>query len=351
MTITRGAQPHRFELSADTLAQTTLSSGGQTRRWALAALAAAALLLPTGPAPAQDKYPDRAVKIIVPFAAGGSTDVMARKIADLLSKKWGVAVVVESRPGGGTAIGGTALANAAPDGYTILMGPDTTFAINQLLSSRPQYDPFKDFAPITQILAFPMSIVVDAKLPVTTLKDLVALAKTKPLNYGSFGVASAPHLTIEMFKQAAKVDIVHVPYKGVGPVFLALQSGEIQISAFSPAAAAPYIKAGTMRILAVDGVKRWPSAPDTPTFAEAGFPTVHAPGWWAIGAPAKTPVPIIKKLNHDLREIIEAPDFKEYLVSQGYQPASGTPEELTALMKDTAALWAPVIKKLEIDLK
>lgn len=316
---------------------------------ALALLAAA----PFGSAAfAQDMYPNRTVKIIVPFAAGGSTDIMARKIADLLSKKWGgTAVVVESRPGGGTVLGGLALANAAPDGYTIMIGPDTTFAINQLLSSRPQYDPFKDFAPITQLVVFPMSIVVDARLPVKTLKELVEFAKAKPLNYGSFGVASAPHLTMEMFKQAAGADIVHVPYKGVAPVFLALQSGEIQLGAFSPAAAAPYVKAGTMRILAVDGAKRWPSAPDVPTFAEAGFPAVRAPGWWAIGAPAKTPAPIIKKLNQDLREIIEAPDFKEYLVAQGYLPATGTPEELAAVMKETAALWAPVIKKLGIDLK
>ncbi|HVZ50632.1 MAG TPA: tripartite tricarboxylate transporter substrate binding protein [Pseudolabrys sp.] len=301
---------------------------------------------------ARAEYPDRPLKIIVPFAAGGSTDVMARKIADLLSKKWGgKPVFVESRPGGGTAIGGIALANAAPDGYTILIGPDTTFAINQLLTSRPQYDPLKDFAPITGLVAFPMAIVVDAKLPVKTLKEFVAYAKTHPTNYGSFGVASAPHLTMEMFKQAAGVDIVHVPYKGVAPVLLALQAGEIQATAISPAAAAPYVKQGIMRILAVDGKERWPSAPDVPTYAEAGFPTVRAPGWWAIGAPAKTPAPIINKLNHDLREIIDAPDFKEYLVTMGYKPASGTPEQLEALMQDTAALWAPVIKRLHIDLK
>lgn len=318
----------------------------------LAALAAFAVVSLGSGAQAQDKYPDRPVKIIVPFAAGGSTDIMARKIADLLSKKWGgTPVVVESRPGGGTAIGGMALANAAPDGYTIMIGPDTTFAINQLLSSRPQYDPFKDFAPITQLVAFPMSIVIDAKLPVKTLKEFVALAKTKSLNYGSFGVASAPHLTMEMFKQAAGVDIVHVPYKGVAPVFLALQAGEVQATAISPAAAAPYVQDGKLRILAVDGAKRWPSAPDVPTYAEAGFPTMRAPGWWAIGAPAKTPPAIIKKLNHDFRELVETREFQEYLIGQGYQPATGTPEELAAVMKDTAALWAPVIKKLGIDLK
>jgi tripartite-type tricarboxylate transporter receptor subunit TctC len=314
-----------------------------------AALAAAMVWRMPG---AHAEYPDRAVKIIVPFAAGGSTDVMARKIADLLSKKWGgTAVVVESRPGGGTAIGGMALANSAPDGYTILIGPDTTFAINQLLTSRPQYNPLKDFAPITGLVAFPMAIVVDAKLPVKTLKEFVAYAKTHPTNYGSFGVASAPHLTMEMFKQAAGVDIVHVPYKGVAPVLLALQSGEIQATAMSPAAAAPYVKQGKMRILAVDGTERWPTAPDVPTFTEAGFPSVRAPGWWAIGAPAKTPAPIINKLNHDLREIIEAPSFKEYLLKMGYKPATSTPEQLAAQMKETAALWGPVIKRLGIDLK
>ena len=196
-----------------------------------------------------------------------------------------------------------------------------------------------------------MAIVVDAKLPVKTLKEFVAYAKTHPTNYGSFGVASAPHLTMEMFKQAAGVDIVHVPYKGVAPVLLALQAGEIQATAISPAAAAPYVKQGKMRILAVDGKERWPTAPDVPTFAEAGFPSVRAPGWWAIGAPAKTPAAIINKLNHDLREVIEAPSFKDYLVTMGYKPATGTPDQLATLMKVTAALWAPVIKKLGIDLK
>lgn len=329
------------------------TGNSRPRQWVavLAVLAAVAMVSSGSGVQAQGKYPERPVKIIVPFAAGGSTDIVARKIADLLARKWGTAVIVEDRPGGGTAIGGIALANAAPDGYTILIGPDTTFAINQLLSSRPQYDPLKDFAPITELVAFPMAIVVDAKLPVKTLAELVALAKTKSLNYGSFGVATAPHLTMEMFKQAAGVDIVHIPYKGVAPVFLALQSGEIQATAISPAAAAPFVKSGTLRILAVDGINRWPTAPDVPTYAEAGFPTMRAPGWWAIAAPAKTPAPIIQALNRDLREVIEAPDFREYLVSQGYLPATGTPAELEAVMKDTAHLWAPVIKKLGIDLK
>ncbi len=309
------------------------------------------MALTAAPAPAQAAFPERTVRIIVPFSAGGSTDVMARKIADLLSKKWKQSVIVEDRPGGGTAIGGAALAHATPDGYTFMIGPDTTFAINQLLTARPQYDPFRDYAPVTGLVEFPMGIVVDARVPAKTLKELVALAKVKSLNYGSFGVASAPHLTLELFKQVAGVDIVHIPYKGVAPVILALQSGEIHVSAMSPAAAAPHIKAGTMRMLAVSGKKRWPFATDIPTFGEAGYPSLRAPGWWAVGVPAKTPEAIVKQLNTDIRSVVDAPAFQEYLASLGYKSATGTPEQLAHMMKDTAELWAPVIKKLGINLQ
>lgn len=328
--------------------------GGFAARVSKLASAALAMLALAGaplPSEAQTAYPQRAVKIIVPFAAGGSTDVMARKIADQLSTKWSQPVIVENRPGGGTSIGGVALANAAPDGYTVMIGPDTTFAINQLLTSKPQYDPFRDYAPVTGLVEFPMAIVVNSKLPAKTLKELVELAKTKSLNYGSFGVASAPHLTVELFKQVAGVDIVHVPYKGVAPVLLALHSDEIQVSAMSPAAAGPHVKAGTLRVLAVSGEKRWPFATEIPTFGESGYPTLRAPGWWAIGVPAKTSDAIVKKLNSDFRSIIDTPDFQDYLAKLGYKSASGTPEQLAKLMKETADLWAPVIKKLGIDLK
>jgi len=313
----------------------------------LGALAAASLQTH---ARADDKYPSRPVKIIVPFAPGGTTDAVSRKLGEILAKKWGQPVVVEARPGAGTIVGVMAAINAPADGYTLLLVADASVSINPLLYSDLPYNPTLDLTPVVLLNSFPMTIAVSTKLPIRDLKSLSEY-RARSLNYGSFGPGTNPQLVMESFKALSGLDAVHIPYKGVGPLMLALASGEIDLSSLSSGAALQVMQNGTARILAIEGDKRMPQLPDVPTFAEAGFPRMRAPAWWAIVVRKSTPEAIVKKLNADINEAIKDPSFQEFMAKSAFIPGGGTPAELATLITDTQKLWAPIIEKLELRRK
>jgi tripartite-type tricarboxylate transporter receptor subunit TctC len=287
-----------------------------------------------------DEYPSRLVKILVPFAAGGTLDISARKLAEKLSVKWGKPVIIENRPGAGTLIATRALVQSPADGYTILM-TDFALATNDLLHANLGYDSEKDIAPITTVVTYPLGIAISSTLGATTLKDFVELSKTKQLNYGSFGPGTAPQLVMELFKKQTGVRIEHIPYNGVAPVMVALASGDLQATVMGAGAALSSIQGGKLRLLALDG--KASLTPDVPTFKEAGFPDMRAPGWWAIAAPGGTPAPIIARLSQDISAALRDPDLKDFLIKAGYEPVGDSPQSLADRIKDTRQLWAPIV--------
>ena len=318
----------------------------------LAAVAAAVFVLCSLQALAQS-YPARPVKIVVTFAAGGSADIFARSMAPFLSAELGQPVIVENKPGAGNIIAAEYVARSPADGYTLLLAPDPVLATNPLLYSKLPYDAVKDFAPVTMLVRFGLGIVISSAVPANSLQELVAYAKANPgkLNYGSFGPGTAPHLVMELFNSVAGVNIVQVPYKGVAPVLTDLIAGVVQASSMSPGPATPGVKSGRLRMLAVDGSKRSTLMPDVPTYAESGFPAMRAPAWWGIVAPAATPRAVIDRLQRDIARVLKNPAFYEAnAVRQGYEPVGGTPEEFAAAIRDTTALWAPIIKGANIRL-
>ena len=321
------------------------------RRISIALLVLGALVAPLH-ASAQ-AFPSKPVKLVVPFAAGGTNDVFTRAMAPFLTAEWGQPAIVENRPGAGNIIAAESVARSAPDGYSLFIASDPALATNPLLYSKLPYDAIKDFAPVTLLVRFGLGIVVNTSVPATTLAEFVALAKAKPggYNYGSFGPGTAPHLVMELFKSVAGVDIVHVPYKGVAPVLTDLAAGVIQSSAMSAGAAMPQVKGGRLRMLALEGNKRSPLMPEVPTFAEAGFPRMQAPAWWGVVAPAATPRPVIDRLNRDFVKVLNNPAFAEpNAIRHGYEPVGNTPEEFAAAIRDTTALWAPVIRAANVKL-
>lgn len=296
-------------------------------------------------AQAQDAFPNRAVRMIVPYPSGGTADAMARALGHELSQAWGQPFVVENRPGGGTVVGAQAVARAAPDGYTLLFATDSTFTINPHLFKSLPYDPVKDFAPITLLGFQEFALVVNPSVAANTLEELVALARSKPgaLNYGSFGNGSQPHLIMEMFKQLAGLSIEHVPSKGVAQVITDLLSGQVQAS-FVGVSAASLIKSGKVRGLAVGGDKRSALFGDVPTFKEKGYSQMYARAWWGIATTGGTPRPAVEKISEGIRRVIADPAFREKrMLAMGLEPAPGGPEDFAALMREDTKQWAKVI--------
>jgi tripartite-type tricarboxylate transporter receptor subunit TctC len=283
------------------------------------------------------------VKIVVPFGAGGTSDLAMRKLADLLEKKWRSSVIVENRPGAGTTIGATEVARAEPDGHTLLLAPSTTLAIMPLLKKNLSYDPQKDFTPVTGFVEFPLTIVARKDLPATNLKELVELSKKEKIRYGSHGPGSAPHLILELFKKQADVDISHIPYSGGAETHRALAASEVDLTVSGAFSATNLVNAGTAKVLAVDNMGS-PLLPDVKTFKEQGFPDMQAFDWWAIVAPAGVPRPVVDKLNADIRTALDDPSLRDYLVKGGYEPAGSSPDDLSALMKSTVDVWKPLLK-------
>jgi len=296
--------------------------------------------------PSLAEYPERPVTIVVPFVPGGANDIVVRILTEPLAKALGQSVVVENRGGAGGSIGAAAVARAQPDGYTLLMG-STSFAVNPSLQRRAGYDPFKDFAPVVDMVFFPCVIAVRKDTPIDNFADLLAAAKREPgkLNYSTPGNGTLPHLAGELLKIKAGIDIVHVPYSGAGPAVQALLGGTVEIGVLSMSVGLPQVQAGTVKALAVTGRERWPDLPDVPTLAEAGYPEAAAETWQGFFAPAGTPADAIDRLARETIAILRQPDTREKYRHAGFGVTARGPQELRDRLAEEYPKWKTVIEK------
>lgn len=295
---------------------------------------------------AQQDYPNRPIRMIVPYPPGGPTDIMGRLTSDVLAKRLAQNVVVDNRGGAATVIGAEMAARSPADGYTLLVSSETTFAVTPALKDKLPYDPERDFAPIALLTTQPYVLAVSPSLPANSVAQLVAFAKSNPgkLTYGSAGTGSANHLAGEMFRQVAAIDIVHVPYKGNGPAIIDLIGGQIGMMLGSISSLYPHATAGKLRLLAVASGKRTAAAPEIPTFTEGGVPGYQVNGWNCLVAPRGTPQHVVKRLNAEVVAGFSQPEVVERLRAQSIDPATGTPDQLAAYMKSEIARYGKLIK-------
>ena len=291
-------------------------------------------------------WPAKPIRLMVPFPPGGSTDIVARIVAQKLSERLGQSIVIENRGGAGGTLGTAVVAKAAPDGYTLGVASTTTHVVAPSVYARLEYDPVKDFAPVGLMAVSPYLLAVTPSLPVKTLQELIALAKKQPgkLNYASAGVGSTTQLAMEMLKSASGTFMLHIPYNGNGPAGTALIAGQVEVLFGSLPALLPYAKSGRARALAVGTPRRSPSLPEVPTVAESGYPGFDASLWLAIMAPAGTPAPIIERLNKEIGTVIAAPDTREAFDKAGTEPLTGTPADLAAMIRSGIPKYAQIIK-------
>jgi tripartite-type tricarboxylate transporter receptor subunit TctC len=319
----------------------------QRRITASIAVALSAIALFALPAVAQTTtYPTRPVRLVVPFPAGGTTDILARAVAQKLSEAWGQSVVVDNRPGAGGNIGAELVAKSAPDGYTLLMGTVGTHAINASLYAKLPYDHVKDFAPVILVAGVPNVLVVNPGLPVHSVRELIDYAKTNPgkLNFASSGSGTSIHLSGELFKVLTGVQMTHVPYKGSAPALTDLMGGQVQLMFDNLPSSLPFIKAGKLRALAVTSTGRAAALPDIPTVAESGIPGFEASSWFGVLAPAGTPRDIVTRINGEVAKWLTSTDAREKLAGQGAIAAGGTPEDFARHIAAETAKWAKVVK-------
>ncbi len=297
------------------------------------------------PSAQAQKYPDHPIKLVVPYAPGGSVDILGRLLAQKLSESMGQQVVVENRGGGGATIGTGVVAKAPPDGYTLLLA-DIAFGANPALMSKLPYDSNKDFQPVALVALLPSILVVDPHLGVNSAAELVSLAKAKPgkLNYSSAGVGSMNYLADELFKQQNGIDVVHVPYQSGGQAITSILGGQTQMVITTIPPVLQHVKAGKVKALAVSGNKRQPSLPDVPTFAEAGFPKFDVSLWQGVLVPAGTPPEIVARLNAEINKVLALPDMRERIGELGADPAGGTSEQFATFIKDEMTRWHALIK-------
>jgi tripartite-type tricarboxylate transporter receptor subunit TctC len=307
-------------------------------------LIALALVMTAGAASAQT-YPTKPVRLVVPFLAGGSTDIVGRTVAQKLSEMWGQQAFVDNRPGGGTTIGTEMVAKAAPDGYTLLVTP-APFTINPSLLTKLPYDALTDFTPITLINTTPLVMVVNPGVPAKNVKELIALAKAKPgkLNFGSSGTGGSNHLAGELFDAMAGVKMVHIPYKGNAGALTDIVGGHLDVVYNGITSAVALIRGGKLRALAVTSLQRSAALPDVPTLNESGLKGFEAVAWNGLSAPAKTPRDVIMKINADVIKIVNSPELKERLKADGSDPVGNSPEQYAAFLRNEIAKWAKVIK-------
>ena len=315
-------------------------------------LATAALVTLSATAQGAANFPSRPIKIVVPFAPGGTTDLLARLLGQRLSATWGQPVVIENRPGAGATIGADMVAKSAPDGYTLLMGA-THHTIAQNVYSKVPYHFGRDFAPITIVALVPNMVVINANVPARNIQELIALAKAQPgrLNYGSAGAGTAHHLIGEMIKLRAGIDLVHVPYKGSSPAIADLVGGQVQLMFDTVTAGLSQVKAGKTRALAVTTAKRSSALPEVPTLAETVLPGFDQGTWFGILAPAATPPEITAKLNAAMVRIINLPDVQAQLLEMGSEPIGNTPAQMGAQIKAELEAFESVVKQIKLTVE
>ena len=291
-------------------------------------------------------YPTKPIRLVVPYPPGGGTDIIARIVGQKLGENVGQQVIIDNRGGAGGTIGTEIVAKSPGDGYTLLMAP-TSHAINPSIYSKLPYDTLKDFAPVTLAASATIVLAAHPSIPVKSVKDLIALAKSKPgqLNFGSAGNGTVFHLVGELFKQQAGIDIVHVPFKGGGPTIVNLVAGQVSLAFETMLALSPHIQAGKVRALAVTGAQRSSVMPELPTVAELGFPEIVAENWYGFYVPAGTPRPLITRLHAEIVKILRMPDVKERFLSQGTEVVGGTPEQLAEYVRNEMAKWSRAAKQ------
>jgi len=317
----------------------------ETGMRSLARAALVAILCLHGAAWSQ-AFPTRTVRIVIPFPPGGTSDILARTLAQKLTEEWGQQVIAENRPGAAGNVACEFVAKQKGDPHTLLINTVGTHAINPAIYPNLPFDPLKDFTLITNLVNLPTLLIVHPSVPATTAQELIALAKSRPgaLQYSSAGSGSQPHLTAEMFKAMAGVDLLHVPYKGAGPQLLALISGEVAVTFATAPAAVPLVKNKQARAIAVTSAERVNALPDVPTLNEAALPGYIAVGWNGLAGPAGIPKPIVYKIHAAVSRIYAMPDMRERLISLAAEPAISTPEEFTALVKSELGKWAKAVK-------
>jgi tripartite-type tricarboxylate transporter receptor subunit TctC len=283
---------------------------------------------------AAEQFPTRVVRLVVPFPAGGGVDVLARAIAERLSKIWGQTVLIDNKPGAGTMIGGEAVARSAPDGYTLLVTSDSTITSNPFLYKKQLFDPATALTSVTQLIDMAQMVVVHSSIPANSLQELVALAKQGTLNYGSYGNGSSPNLLFESLKAKAGIEIVQVPFRGAAPAIVATLANDVQMTLGGAAIAGAYVTAGRLKALATGRRERLKSLPDVPTLKEAGFSDIDPRTWFGVFAPAGTATEIVVKIQQDIASVLNEPDFKErYIDSVGYTAVASTPEAFAAFIR------------------
>ena len=312
-------------------------------------LAWAALPMLAPEAVAADAYPQRAIRLIIPYPPGGAGDIVGRMLSAKLGDKLGQQLVIDNRGGGGQVIATEMTARAAPDGYTLFLA-SATHGVNPGLRDKLPYDSIRDFTPITLVASSPLVFVAHPGLGVSNIRELVAAAKAKPgaISYGSSGPGTGGHLAVELLNWLAGIKLVHVPYKGAGPALIDLVGGQIQVVCTSPLPAMPHVKAGRLRALAMTGSVRSRAAPEIPTVAEAGYGAYQASLWYALLGPAKMQAPVVKRLHSDAVAVIKSPEMGEQLMSQGAEPVGNTPQELETFMRGEIERWSKVIKQAQI---
>jgi tripartite-type tricarboxylate transporter receptor subunit TctC len=292
----------------------------------------------TAPASAQS-YPDRLVRIVVPYPAGGGVDGMARALGEGLAQIWKQPVIIENKPGASTMIGGEYVARSPADGYTLFLTSDSSITSNPFLFPNAKFDPVKDFAPISQLIELNQLVVLHPSVPANSLKELVALSKEKKgaLNYGSYGVGSQPHLLFEMLRAQAGADIMQIPYRGIAPAITATIAGDVQMTLGGWSVTSGHIKAGKLKAIAISKKERQKELPDVPTLREAGFPNIDPQSWFGLFAPAGTPKPVIDKIQKDVATVFAQPEFQKRLQALAFEPVVSTPEEFAKFIAEDLA--------------
>lgn len=297
-------------------------------------------------------YPDRPVKVIIPFAAGGGADIVGRLVFQKLSTRLGQSFVIENRGSAGGIIGADMVAKAAPDGYTLLLGQTGPNAINPALFSKMPYDPIKDFSPIIQLTSYPYVVVVNPNVPVKNLQELIALSKAKPgsLSFGTAGTGSSAQLAAELFMQVTNISMTHIPYKGAGPALMDTMAGVVSLTFGDAASATPLVTSNSLRAIAVTSKRRSALLPQVPTVIESGYPGFEAVAWHAVLAPAKTPPEIIQKLNSEIAIVLSDPELQKRLSQDGIEIIGNSAEDFSTYIKNEVAKWAKVVRDANIKL-